>query len=500
MPAPTLSSPDALRQQLARGAVASAADLAAGLGVSVPTVRRLLMRLSPEELLTVGKARRTRYALARSLRGGPALQPVYAVDAGGRLQAMGALTLLRPEGSWMDLAATAWPVPEEARDGWWPGLPYPLHQMRPQGYMGRQFARAEHRRLHVPADLAQWSDEDALLAMSQSGSDLSGDLIVGDVACELWLAERAGKTPGAEPMPEDGLIAHYVAQADQAVASGVAGSSAAGEFPKFTARRALAGAATPHVIVKFSGREESATVRRWADLLVCEHLALAHAATLPGLRAAKSRVLRGGGRTFLEVERFDRHGEAGRSPMAALDVIAAAFFVAGPPPDKKRPLGGQRTSRSGGAWGHLFLGSATVDWPQMAARLGGMGLLDDAQQAAVQRLWWFGRLIANSDMHAGNLAFEPEVLVERGGSGGLRLAPAYDMLPMRHAPLPGGEVPQRAPEFSLPLPVQRAAWLDACTAALAFWRTAAHDTRISEDFRQVCAAHAQALDRLRERA
>ncbi|RYF62228.1 MAG: phosphatidylinositol kinase, partial [Comamonadaceae bacterium] len=344
MPTPRVSSPDTLRDQLARQAAVSAPELAAALGISVPTVHRLLAQLPADALLTAGKARRTRYALARPLRGGPAAHSVSAVDVQGRLHSVGALTLLRPEGCWMDLSATAWPVPEEAQDGWWPGLPYPLDQMRPQGYMGRQFARIEHRRLQVPADLARWSDEDALFAMSQSGSDLSGDLIVGDAACELWLAERAGRTPGSEAVAEAGLIAHYVAQAEQAIASGVAGSSAAGEFPKFTARRAMLGAATPHVIVKFSGREDSATVRRWADLLVCEHLALAHAATLPGLRASRSRVLQGGGRTFLEVERFDRHGEAGRSPMAALDVIDAAF-----------------------------VGSASADWPQMAARIAALG-------------------------------------------------------------------------------------------------------------------------------
>lgn len=465
MPAARVSSPEALREFLARQAAVSVPELAAAMGVSAPTVRRLLAQLSPDELLTAGHARRTRHALARPLRGGPAAQSVHAVDAQGHLRSLGALTRLRPEGCWMDLATTDWPVPEEARDGWWPGLPYPLHQMRPQGYMGRQFARAEHRRLQVPPDLAQWSDDDALYAMSQSGSDLSGDLIVGDAACEQWLAERAGKVPDVAPVAAADLVAHYIAQADQAVASGVPGSSAAGEFPKFTARRMLAGAATPHVIVKFSGREDSATVRRWSDLLVCEHLALQHAATMPGLRAARSRVLQGEGRTFLEVERFDRHGEAGRSPLAALDVIDAAF-----------------------------VGSATADWPAVAARLGALGLLDEAQQAAVQRLWWFGRLIANSDMHAGNLSFGPN------GQGGLRLAPAYDMLPMRHAPLAGGEVPTRAPEFSLPLPAQRAAWLEACAGALAFWREAAGDTRISDGFRETCSHHAAELDRLQARA
>ncbi|MBN8750365.1 Uncharacterised protein [Xylophilus ampelinus] len=460
MPAASVSA-DALRQRLALQAPVGAGDLATALGISVPTVHRLLARLALDELVTAGRARRTRYGLSRALRGGTSHLPVHAVDGAGRLQAVGPLKLLRPEGSWLDLSGTDWPVPEEATDGWWPGLPYPLQQMRPQGYMGRQFARAEHRRLQVPADVMQWSDDDALFAMAQAGSDLSGNLIVGEAAAELWLAERAA---GIEPVAPGALAAHYLAQAAQAVSAGVAGSSAAGEFPKFTARRAQGGAATPHVIVKFSGTEESATVRRWSDLLVCEHLALAHAATLPGLRAARSRVLEAGGRTFLEVERFDRHGEAGRSPLVALDVANAAF-----------------------------VGSPSADWPALMARLAALGLVDEGTQAAVWRLWWFGRLIANTDMHTGNLVFVP-------AAGRLQLAPAYDMLPMRFAPLPGGELPTRSVELALPVPDQRAAWLDACTAALGFWNEAAGDARIGEGFRAVCAEHAAALTRLQDKA
>ncbi len=140
-------------------------------------------------------------------------------------------------------------------------------------------------------------------------------MIVGDAACELWLATKAA--PSA-PITEAATSTHCPALADHAVSAGSAGSSAAGEFPKFTARRALAGSMTPHVLVKFSGADASATVQRWSDLLVCEHLALAHAAALPGLVVARSRILQAGGRTFLVVERFDRHGDAGRSPLCGL--------------------------------------------------------------------------------------------------------------------------------------------------------------------------------------
>jgi hypothetical protein len=88
-------------------------------------------------------------------------------------------------------------------------------------------------------------------------------------------------------------------------------------------------------------------------------------------------------------------------------------------------------------------------------------------------------------MHTGNLSFRPQ--------GTLVPAPAYDMLPMLYAPLPGGEVPQRAFEPPLPLPPQRAAWSSACTAALAFWDGAATDERISAAFRAACKANGRRL-------
>ncbi|RYY80685.1 MAG: type II toxin-antitoxin system HipA family toxinoxin YjjJ, partial [Comamonadaceae bacterium] len=387
--------------------------------------------------------------------------PLYAVDPNGQPNLLARLSPVRPEGTWMDLAGTPWPAPGESRDGWWDGLPYPLHQMRPQGYMGRQFAQAQAQMLGVPANPLAWSDDDVLVVLSQRGHDLSGDLILGDAACEQWLATRA--TP-AEPIAPRVLGARYLQLAEQAVAAGVAGSSAGGEFPKFTAQRALADSATPHVLVKFSGADDSAPVRRWSDLLVCEHLAAVHAEAMPGIASARTRILVRGGRTFLEVERFDRHGEAGRSPLCALDILNATF-----------------------------LGESALDWPHLAHRLGACRLVGDDDLLRIQRLWWFGRLIANTDMHAGNLSFRPH-------AGRLTLAPMYDMLPMGYAPLGGGEVAARSFEPTLPLPAQRAAWLDACAAAIAFWGAASVDSRIGEGFRAIAARNAEALLRLQARA
>ena len=460
---------DSLRAVLARQAGVSAPELAAQLGVSIPTLHRMLGEVEGTIVIT-GRARRTRYALRKGVRADMAEIPLYEIDPAGRAELLSRVSLVHPEGSWAPLVGSGWPVPTEARDGFWPGLPYPLYDMRPQGYLGRQFARARHRQLAVSSNPEEWGDEDIAHVLSQTGSDVSGNLILGDRAFERW---QASTLEAPEPIKPRSLGKAYAALAEQAVAAGVPGSSAAGEFPKFPALRELSGSATPHVLVKFSGADASAAVRRWSDLLVCEHLALQCSATLPGGKSALSRVVEHAGRTFLEVERFDRHGAFGRSRLISLATLDAAL-----------------------------LGAGTTDWTRLAARLGGAKLLADADVQRIEHLWWFGRLIANTDMHTGNLSFVPQSLVPQGSArpNHLELAPLYDMLPMLYAPLPGGEVPARQFEPPLPLPPQRAIWAAACAAAVLFWSHAAADVRIGAAFRRVCAASALRLQRVAERA
>ncbi len=136
-----------------------------------------------------------------------------------------------------------------------------------------------------------------------------------------------------------------------------------------------------------------------------------------------------------------------------------------------------------------LVGDASSDWARLAQRLAALGLLAADHVSAIERLWWFGRLIANSDMHAGNLSFVP-------GVDGLVPAPVYDMQPMAHAPFAGGEVPARSFAPPLPLPGQRVAWLVACRVAIDFWVLASEDGRISEGFRAICVANSQMLEGL----
>jgi hypothetical protein len=82
MDRPPQDRSSALREALRRSRIATAADLLNGLGISQPTLSRLLGRLRGD-LARFGRGRRTRYALARSVRGFPSALPLYRIGASG---------------------------------------------------------------------------------------------------------------------------------------------------------------------------------------------------------------------------------------------------------------------------------------------------------------------------------------------------------------------------------------------------------------------------------
>lgn len=435
--------------------------LVKALEISRATLSRYVHQVEGQ-VITAGSTRRTAYALRRPLRGQLSPLPVYLIDEQGSPSQAGSLSLAHGHGCWLQGRLSDWPIDESTghmRDGWYEGVPYQMLDMRPDGYLGRALARAHANLLQVSENPADWSDDDNFYALSMVGADTPGNLIVGQTAYQQWTQQRLRGVAGI--VADDDRAQAWQQRADLAVQDGAAGSSAAGEFPKFTAAVRRPGGEIQHVLVKFSGRDDSPGSRRWADLLVCEHLALEALSEL-GVSAARSQIIQAGGRTFYEVDRFDRHGEHGRSPTCSWRAICDGLVGQG----------------------------STFSWEQVGRLLHGRKLFarDDANSLrSLGLLTYFGRFIQNTDMHQGNLSFVPS-------GGHFRVAPAYDMLPMHYAPVRGVELPPRAFEAAMPMPDSFDVALPAARAARGFWQLASEDARISDDFRAICAANALAIE------
>lgn len=445
-----MATSDTLLHELRTWGITPSGSMQQKLGVSRSTLMRAVHALG-DQIVSLGLARKTSYAARRSVRGNATPIMLYRIDESGTPHEAAVLYPLHTKGCALKfLEPTPWPLEDAMQEGWFDGIPYFLDDMRPQGFLGRHFAKNHAEVLTVSPDPQRWSEDDILYALSLLGTDTPGNYVLGDVAMRSVLAKEP-PTPVRDEEREN----RYLQMALAAIAHGQAGSSAAGEFPKFTARRQT-GERQAHVIVKFSGSDGSPAVQRWTDLLICEHLALsAIHKTLglsAGVRAASSTIYQAGGRTFLEVERFDRTGARGRLALCSWAAINAAL------------VGQER-------------------WTDGAAQLVQSKLLSPEGFEQVKRLWLFGKLIANTDMHDGNLSFTP-------GTLGLTLAPAYDMLPMAYAPGRGVELQDIRFEPMRPLPSERQAWLDALQAARMFWEDAAQDKRISAGFRSICEANA----------
>ena len=441
---------DTLRLYLSRGP-ATARQLQEKLGISQPTLSRALLRLG-DEVVRLGAARSIQYLL-RDRGRGLADMPVYRVDAEGRIRRLGVLLPVRPEGYVM-----------RQEDGpvlYSEGLPWWLFDMRPQGFLGRAYAARHAEFLGLPASVNEWSDTDAIRALLVHGHDAVGNLLLGDRVRDRFL-----DLPPPEPVLQPAKASEYSRLAELAIQGDTPVSSAGGEQPKFTVF-----ADTPEgarqLLVKFSLSDPNPITERWRDLLLAEHHAL-ETLRSAGIDAARSWVLDQGGQRFLEVERFDRIGHSGRCGVFSLSALDAEF-----------------------------IGNPQSPWPVLVEQLARQRVVTADCIRSTQELFAFGRLIGNSDMHAGNLSFVS------GHGRPYALAPAYDMLPMAFAPRSGGGLSNQLPAHDLHPSVAHTVWSAMLVLARDYSSRLCCEQRFSASFGpclQALAAHieaaAQRIDRL----
>lgn len=119
---------------------------------------------------------------------------------------------------------------------------------------------------------------------------------------------------------------------------------------------------------------DSAPGRRWADLLISEHVAN-QVLEANGHLCAKTQIHEIGDRIYLESDRFDRFGLNGRRGLVSLRAVNAAF-----------------------------IGQGSGSWIKCAQQLSNIGLIAPETIERIAQLWCFGNLLANNDMHFGNLS------------------------------------------------------------------------------------------------
>lgn len=390
-----------------------AGDLAATLGIQRSTLTRAFER--EPELIRVGHARATAYALPVCWQGlNQDRYPIYRIDETGQPHDAGSLVTLAGNES-------LWEPDRNITDG----LPIELHDIAPRGFLGRSFAR-RHSDLQLPDDVTNWSDHHVLIALTQRGEDLPGDLIIGEASRSRFEALSA------DPVS----VEDFRPLAEAAMAGEHAGSSAGGEQPKFTAFYN-----GEHRIIKFANNSTDNT-RRWQDLLALEYLA---SQTLHdhGIAAAESELLDHGSMRYLIVRRFDRVAARGRRSVITLAGAALANGL-----------------------------SINASWTEIASAIE----LSEDDRAPIELLDQFGALIANTDRHLYNIVLLPD-------QDGYRPAPSFDQLPMAYAPPASGNL--RMSPADLPEPVHQ----EAAELARDFWSRASGSTLISETMSAFAAEH-----------
>lgn len=421
----------------------SATELRTALNISQATFSRLVA--AEPQVLQFGKARATRYALLRPVRGIDRFT-LRRIDEQGRVRNWGELRPCWPQGGCLVAL-------EEGGWQWFDGLPWYLSDLRPQGFLGRAWGRNIARQFALPEDIHLWQEEDVLFALSVFAGEGTGGWLVGDASYQRWVHA----TPPVA-ITESEKLHDYARLARHALEGEIVGSSAGGEQPKFTCfAQTTTGQA--HVLVKFSAQQASASSQRWGDLLIAESIALAMLKAA-GIPASTTRVMRNeSGQIFLESVRFDCVGTEGRRAIVSLEALKSEYAP------------------------------APGAWPKSVAELARQQRVNEDTVMLTEQIWAFGRLIANSDMHAGNLSFY-------FSAPPMALTPVYDMLPMAFAPASSGAMRTEAIDLSLDMSVSKAVWDFAIPLAQTFWRTVSTDARISDAFRHIASGMVDKLSEL----
>ena len=430
----------ALRQLLTLSSELTAAQLQAATGMSQPSISLALKGLGLGQpggaVARLGAARSTRYALTHPIQGLPARHNLLCDGPDGVPRHFGELTYLSGNRVHVRSGKQEW-LTQAA-------LPWFLTPLQPQGFLGRELARL---RPDFPADPERWSLEQVLYFAVNHVREASGAFAI--------------EGPAGAAIGTVGDAAQSLAQTCDQLAAQVgtslpAGSSAAGEQPKFLWREPEG----PRWLVKFSPPRGTPFGERWHALLHLEKLAL-DLLREHGVASAQTRIVESATRTFLLSRRFDRTAEFGYRHLVAASAVHE-YFV--------------KTPRQ--------------HWVGTCRALVDMNLLPSGDLSTAIQAYVFGQFIGNTDMHFGNLSFWVQDVVRPR----FELAPIYDMLPMMWRPsIHSGSLdaePLREPHALAIEPALTDAVRDW---AVDYWERAAEMRTLGLSIQAVCALNAQRL-------
>lgn len=404
-----------------------------GSKISQPTMSRKLAQLVCQgKVLQLGERRGRLNFWLRPLQG-VSNWPVYQVFEDSHVEQVGQI--------WRVYPGFAWTVGGEI--GHSESLPWWLIDLLPQGYIGRMMSI----RYGVTIEAGQWSEDDTLRHLEKL--DLSGDLVIGDVPY-LAFVNKDRMVPSI-------AMANLASIAQDPTLHSSEGVSIGGEQPKFI--RYVTGLG--ECLIKFSPSIDSGSnAQRWADLLVAEAIAMA-VLQEHGMMTAETYLHITPERHYLLSRRFDRLSNFGRRGVVSLKCLNAEFL----------------------GW------PESTPWPKLARGLVELDIISPDALAQIELLWAFGALIANTDMHTGNLSFLRTAKLSSifRRQPPLNLAPAYDMLPMAYAPDRGGNMRSAETLYvpQLTTTVSVAVWQQASAMAECFWMRLLTAPALSNAFRVI---------------
>ena len=441
MNASKFSLTDKLHALLKQAPSLSSLELQAATGKSQASISLALKQLGAQ-VVKLGAARSTRYALTQDILGLPASHELLWNDSdilGHEPWRFGTLTYLQNDNLYVESGQRVWQT--QGR------LPWFLTPLKPQGFLGRELARV---RPDFPNDPDDWTFAQILYMAINHVNDPVGAFFIGSLETSNFAAPSDTINHALQKTE------HYELLATSIGAGLPAGSSAPGEQPKFTARQRSGEC----FIVKFSPPRGTPFGERWHHLLHLEKRALQTLQT-NGIASAQTEIVKTAKRTCLESRRFDR-GASG----AMRHIVSAA------------------------AVHDEFVHAPRVNWVVTCEALVKQQLLSSSDARNVVLSYLFGLFLGNTDMHFGNLSFFVDDVINPI----FVPTPVYDMLPMMWRPdIHSGNLdPSPLREPILPMGYAAESAL-ARTWAIDYWLQASNDAELSNELRGLCVENARRL-------